>query len=83
MLPENASGIGTLSGAAPQIVLTPWFRNRMMPKVARICDEMVAAVEAAEDQNFERKPEGERGRQRQREGAPEPAGRGEANMAAR
>ncbi len=32
--PENASGIGTESGAAPQISFTAWFRNRMMPKVA-------------------------------------------------
>ena len=32
--PENISGIGRLSGAAPQTIFTPWFRNRMMPKVA-------------------------------------------------
>ena len=35
-LPDNASGMGTLRGAAPQIVFTPWFRNKMRPKVARI-----------------------------------------------
>ena len=34
MLPDNSTGMGTLSGAAPQIVFTPWFKNRMTPKVA-------------------------------------------------
>ena len=34
---------------------------------------MVAVVEPAEDQEFERKAEGERGRQREGERAPEPA----------
>ena len=35
--PTAASGIGTCSGAAPQTTFTPWFRNRMTPKVASTC----------------------------------------------
>ena len=31
------SGIGMLSGAAPQTIFTPWFRNMMTPKVASTC----------------------------------------------
>ena len=34
MPPESASGSGICNGALPQTARTPWFRNRMTPKVA-------------------------------------------------
>ena len=36
-VPDSRSGTGTLSGAAPHSVLTPWLRVMMMPNVANTC----------------------------------------------
>jgi hypothetical protein len=56
MLPDNTSGMGTPRGAAPQIVFTTWFRNRITPKVARIWERWSRSYNQRKIRNSSARP---------------------------